>query len=42
MFVRIVNQINGSQITRGRRRPKKIIRKIMKKDIEINYGVTAI
>jgi len=34
--VRIVNQMEGSQITRGRGRPRKTIREAIRKDLEIN------
>jgi hypothetical protein len=34
--VRKVNQIEGSQTTRGKGRPMKTIRETIKKDLEIN------
>lgn len=34
--VRKVDQVEGSQITRGKRGPRKIIRKTITKDLEIN------
>jgi len=34
--VKRVDQIEGSQITRGRGRPRKTIRETIKKDLEIN------
>jgi len=34
--VRRVDQVKGSQITRGRVRPRKTIRETIKKDLEIN------
>ena len=34
--VRRVNQIEGSQTTRGRGRPRKTIKETIKNDIEIN------
>jgi hypothetical protein len=34
--VRRVDQMKGSQITRGRRRPRKTIRETIKEDLEID------
>jgi len=34
--VRRIDQLEDSQITRGRGRPRKTIREIIKKDLEIN------
>jgi len=35
-IIRRVDQIEGSQITRGRGRPRKTIRETIRKDLEIN------
>jgi len=35
-IVRRIDQMEGSQITRGRGRPRKTIRETIKKDLEIN------
>jgi len=39
LVVRRVDQMEGSQITRGRGRPRKNTRETIKKDIEILYMI---
>jgi hypothetical protein len=40
--LRRVDQIEGSQITRGRGRPRKTIRETIKKDLEINETISSL